>query len=151
MNLANWRKGSIMSQQQISGVLVTLHVAGLQVLYVMLTADGTINRMGTGVETNVESELFIGKLSSDAFALLKARVTPVVPHWIGTHTDPERSGKECRLTIGLLYTDGSELISRWVYGTNSQSPPPDICDIVLETIELTNPWFERQKQLASRE
>lgn len=134
----------------ISGILVTMHVAGEQVLYLMLSADGTIHRMGTGSESNTERDLFIGRSSKRAFEQLRKQVTPDLLRWLGQCSDPHLQGKRCRLTIGLRRSDGTELASQWEYGTQSQGPPEEIGQFVLAGIDATSSWYEEQKELASR-
>jgi hypothetical protein len=134
----------------ICGILVTLHVADEQVLYLMLATDGTIHRMGTGSESNVERDLFIGKSSMTAFEQLRKQMTPNLLQWLGQYSDPYLKGKRCRLTIGLRLSDGRELASQWQYGTQSQGPPDEICQFVTAAIDVTNSWYEQQKELVSR-
>jgi hypothetical protein len=134
----------------ICGILVTLHVAGEQVLYLMLSADGTIHRMGTGSESNTERDLFVGRSSRATFERLRKQVTPEPLQWLGQFSDPHLRGKQCRLTIGLGWSDGTELASQWEYGTQSQGPPDEIGQFVLAGIDATDSWYEQQKELASR-
>jgi hypothetical protein len=130
----------------INGILVTLEVAGEQTLYVMLGVDGTIHRMGSGSEHNLDLDLFIGKSWIDEFQRLSKLTTSVFPQWAGGRVDPQLQGKRCRLTIRLRLDGGGEVFSGWEYGTNSQGPPPEVCEFVRATVDITNEWVEEQKR-----
>jgi hypothetical protein len=137
-----------MNMQKIgpfTGILVTLHVADNQALYVMLDAYGTIHRMGNGAESNTELDLFIGSSTGEEFESLRSEVTPHLLQWLGSYKDPHLQGSLCRLTVGLRQDDGKELSSQWEYGTNSQGPPPEICEFVRSAVNITNPWYEQKK------
>ncbi|MBV9122099.1 MAG: hypothetical protein JO112_01905 [Planctomycetes bacterium] len=138
-----------MSDNDTLNIFLTLYVAEAQVLYVTLSADGTIHRMGTGSEYNEEFDLFIGRSTRNMFDCLSSQVTPGLLQWVGEYTDQHLKGKHCRLTIGIRQANGKEMISRWEYGTLSQSPPPEICEFVLAAIKVTDPWYELQKQHAN--
>jgi hypothetical protein len=130
----------------IVGILVTLHVGESQALYIMLSADGAIHRMGSGAESGSEKDLFIGKASGDLFSGLRRCLTPALLQWLGEFSDPHPQGKACRLTIGFRQDDGTVLTSQWQYGTGSQGPPPEVCDFVRAALYATQPWYEEQQK-----
>jgi hypothetical protein len=132
--------------KDVVAVFVDLRVSEDQVLYLMTAEDGTTHRIGTGSELNKDRDLFIG--NSTAFLHLKSRITAGLLQWLGNYTDPSPMGKPCRLTIGFRMADGREVASHWEYGTQSQSPAPEVCDFVLAAIQITDPWYEQQKALA---
>lgn len=140
-----------LNASNLSGILVTLHVGDAQVLYIMVAADGTINRMGSSSEANAERDLFIGKASGDLFTELRRCVSRELLQWLGEFSDPHPQGKSCRLTIGFRQDDGTELTSRWQYGIDSQGPPPEVSDFVRAALYVTQPWYEEQQQLARRQ
>ena len=131
--------------ENITGMLVALHVANRQTLFVMLGVDGLVNRLGTGAEDNVENDMFIGKASLDTFNTLRSRINPDIFQWIGEHADPAPVGKICRLAVGFQLKDGRELMSEWQYGSQSLGPPPEVRDFVIAAVEITDPWYEQQK------
>lgn len=135
----------------LSGILVTLHVGDAQALYIMLTAVGAIQRMGSGSEANAENDLFIGKASGELFAELRRCVTSELLQWLGQFSDPHPKGKRCRLTIGFRQDDGTELTSQWQYGTDSQGPPPQVSDFVRAALYLTQTWYQEQQKLAPQQ
>ena len=46
---------------EIAAILVTLRVNEEESLFVLVAADGSINRLGTGSVNNTDRDLFIGK------------------------------------------------------------------------------------------
>jgi hypothetical protein len=54
------------------------------------------------------------------------------------------------LTVGFQKSGGQELITEWRYGSESQGPPPEVCEFVVAAVEATDPWFEQQKAMVRR-
>jgi hypothetical protein len=135
------------AEKAIKGIMVTLHIADQQALFIMLASEGTINRMGTGSVSNIERDLFIGRTTPELFEGLRQRVGADLLRWIGQYGDPSPRGKLCRLTVGFQHDDGSEAMSHWQYGAESQGPPPVVRDFVIAAVRTTDPWFQQQKQM----
>ena len=136
---------------EIVGIGVELLVGDQQSLFIMLGSDGTVNRMGNGSVDQIERELFIGSAPQDLFEQLRLRITPGVVHFLGQRlAAPQPKGKLCELTVMVKYADGREAASGWRYGSESQGPHPEVCDFVAAAVELTDPWFQRQKAVVRR-
>ncbi|MAT13902.1 MAG: hypothetical protein CMJ46_01375 [Planctomyces sp.] len=136
--------------KDVTAILVNLKIADDQALFVILGADGTVNRKGTGAEDNDEHDLFIGKSSSKMFAALKKQIKPGVAKWNGVYKARAPKGKPCLLTVGFRDASGKESICKFSYGSDSQGPPPEICDLVIAAVEITDPWYEKQKKMAGK-
>ncbi len=131
----------------ITGFFTSLFMGEEQVLFIGLFGDGTINRMGTGSLENLEKDMFIGKTFPDVFEDLKKMISSDLLQWFNSqHSDPASKGMPCKLTLGLKQRDGKELISIWQYGSESTSPPPEVYEFLLKSIEFTNPWYEERKR-----
>jgi len=131
----------------ITGYYGSFFIGEEQVLFIGLFSDGTINRMGTGSFNNIEKDMFIGKTSPDIFEGLKKMISNDLLKWFNSqHSDPAPKGMPCKLTLGLKQRDGKELISIWQYGSESMSPPPEVYEFLLKSIEITNPWYEERKR-----
>lgn len=133
----------------VTAIMVTLTIGEDQSLFVLLASDGAINRMGNGSEHNIESDLFIGQTSLDAFHSVAPHTQAVIDQWLGGYGDPNPVGKLCKLSIGFRTADGQELVSQWRYGAESQGPPPEVAQLVIEAVKATNPWYEQQKQMVA--
>jgi hypothetical protein len=132
-------------------ILVTLHISKQPALFVLLGADGSINRMGDGSVDNSDRDLYIGITSTHLFEAVRQQVGPELLKWIGGYGDPSPRGETCDLSVHLAYADGSEEASEWHYGSESIGPPQVIRDFVIAAVEATEPWFQEQRRNRSRE
>lgn len=134
----------------LKAILITLHIADQQALFIMLAADGTINRMGAGSVADTDRDLFIGRTSPELFEDLQRRIGADLLRWLGHYADPSPHGDLCRLTVGFQRADGVEEMSHWQYGAKSQGPPPPVREFVAAAVAATDSWFQQQKQQAHR-
>ncbi len=136
-------------QDELDGIIVRLQAGEDQCLFIMLGADGSINRLGTGDVDNTEQDLFIGRTDPALFRDLVQSITPELLNWCGQSlADPEPQGKECELTVGFRWLGGKEAFTCWRYGTESDGPPPEIQEFVGAAMRGTDPWFSKQKAMA---
>lgn len=134
---------------ELIGIIATLLVEGDRSLFIMLGADGNINRQGTGSLENKEIDLFIGKADPELFRRAQSHVSKDLLKWFGTSLgDPTPKGKICELTVSLQDSTGDVMTTHWRYGAQSQGPPPDVCQFVVKLVDLTNPWFVMRKSMA---
>jgi hypothetical protein len=133
------------------GILVTLLVGGDQSLFIMLGADGSINRMGTGAVDITERGMFIGRTDPVVFRAIHDRITPELLAWCGqSRADPDPKGKLCELTVGFRRASGAELMTAWRYGAESMGPPPEVKQFVVAALQATDPWFVQQQAIVRR-
>jgi hypothetical protein len=133
---------------EFRGIMITLLVGAEQSLFIMLGADGGINRVGTGEVDNTERDMFIGRTDAALFADLQEQITPELLAWCGqSRVDPEPRGKVCELTVGFKQANGEELLTAWRYGSESQGPPPEVGQFVVAAVRATDPWFARQRAM----
>jgi hypothetical protein len=136
---------------EFHGIMVTLLVGGEQSLFLMLGADGSINRVGTGAVDNADREMFIGRTDPALFRELRERITPELLAWCGRSlADPEPKGQVCELTVGFKRASGQELVTDWRYGSGSQGPPPEVGQFVVASVRATDPWFAQQQAMSRR-
>jgi len=135
--------------EDVSGILITMLIEEEPALFILLTKDGTANRMVTGSEDISEKDLFIAKTNGEMFETLRSRSEPEKSQWEGGFSDPSLQGKTCQLTVSFKNDAGEESTCKFQYGTESQGPPPDLCNLVISAIEITDPWYEEQKQQAA--
>jgi hypothetical protein len=132
--------------EDISVIWLTIKVDGKNTLFLTLGSDGLVNRLGTGAVNNTEIDMFIGKTNDPLFLQLRSRIDP---RWLAQmgaiYTLPERRGKECELTVGFKLRDSTETGATFRYGSESQGPPGDIVQFVIDAVGLTTPWYEREK------
>lgn len=135
----------MLSSQDVTGIYVTLNIDGVPSLLVMLDADGSINRFGTGAVDNAEKQMCIGIIAPTLFEDLRAQITPDLLRWIGGRAVPDPKGKLCQLSIGFTLANKQEHTILFRYGADSLGPPPEVKRFVLSAVETTNPWYEEFK------
>jgi hypothetical protein len=81
-------------------VFISLYVNDRQSLVVLLAADGSINRLGTGAIDNRERDLLIGVTDPALFRSLAAQVDPAWFDYAGQqYTMPDQRGARCKLSL----------------------------------------------------
>jgi hypothetical protein len=130
---------------ELAAILLTLKIGQEQALFVMLSSDGAINRLGTGAVDNNERTMCIGKTDTSLFERLRSMVTPELLQFGGQMlSDPNPKGQPCKLMVGFKKKDGKELMIGFGYGSESQGPPPAVCKFVLAAVDATEPWYKEQ-------
>ena len=142
----NGTSGTAATIEDISVIWMTIKVEGRNTLFLTLASDGLVNRLGTGGVNNTENDMFIGKTNGPLFLQLRSRIdTRWLPQMGAGYTLPEQKGKECELTVGFKFQDGKETCVIFNYGSESQGPPGDIVQFVIDAVALTTPWYEQEK------
>ena len=132
--------------EKITLIFISLDVSDQSSLLVLLAADGTINRMGSGTEDIAKEPLAMGLTKKDYFAQLKSLVKAEWLPYLGRLWDlPNKKGKSAKLTISFTFEDGTENGLMFKYGTESEGPPGEICNFVYKAVELTDAWYEESK------
>ena len=131
----------------IRAIAITLRVREKNALFILLAADGAINRLGTGSVRNTENDMFIGQTTEPLFEQVRATFHDEMLGMTGGYDVPNQKGKPCVLDILLRFADGTEDGFRFSYGSKSQGPPGEIVNVVMRAVEVTEPWFERQKAM----
>ena len=135
----------MLNPRDVTGIYVTLNIEGVPSLLVMLGADGSINRFGTGAVDNSEKQMCIGIIPSTLFEKLRSQITDELLGWIGGRADSNPKGKVCELTIGFMLANKEERTIVFRYGSESMGPPPEVRKFAIAAVEATNPWYEAFK------
>jgi hypothetical protein len=131
-------------------VNISLEINSEMALFVLLAADGAINRMGTGAVSNKKRDLFIGVTSEPLFPRLMAHLNDEMLNFMGGYDVPDKRGALCKLSIGLQFADGSNNGFGFSYGAKSKGPPIEIARFVSEAVSVTQPWFEAQEKMTGQ-
>lgn len=134
----------------INAVHVSLKTGDKKALFILLTADGSINRLGTGAVNNKENELFIGVTQQPLFERLLTNLDDKMLDHMGGYDIPDQLGVPCELSIGLAFKNGDENGFGFKYGSESQGPPHEIIQFVTAAVQLTDPWFQQQKKMVEK-
>ena len=135
----------------INAVNITLETGDEQSLFILLAADGSINRMGTGEIENTDRNLFLGVVNEPLFDQLMGYLNDEMLDYMGGYETPDSQGVPCTLMIGLSFDNGEENGFGFKYGSESTGPPHELVEFVMAAIELTDPWFEDQKAVTSQD
>lgn len=134
--------------QSVNMIHIGLLIDSEPSLSIFLSEDGTIHRMGSGTLDTSDRTYCMGFTTEPYFTELKSRINP---SWLGYQIQfdiPNKIGELVELSIIFSHDEGSESILLFLYGSESEGPPLDICDFVTCAVELTEPWFKDQKKLA---
>ncbi len=131
----------MMMQPQIDKALITLEVSGQNTIFILLCNDGTIHRKGNGALNDTTSPLTRGVSDQGHLDALMSTVDQEVFNFSGVIDKQPRAGNECVLSIVLNGTKGEEFIYRVIYGDQSEGPPKELADILLNAVKITDPWY----------
>ena len=136
-----------MRVKDIVAVNITLDVDSEPSLFILLAADGTVNRLGTGAVTNKEKDLFIGRSLEPLLDKLLSNLTDEMLRFMGGYELPDKRGPLCRLSVGLQFSNGETDGFGFTYGAESEGPPREIAEFVRAAIMITKPWYDSQKRM----
>lgn len=137
--------------EKFESTIVSLEVADKQVLFILLSKDGAINRQGDGSAGCKDHDLYIGITNEGLFDQLMEVASPKLVDVLGGHLEAhDKKGRTCKLKI-LFKGENIDTGVEFIYGELSQGPPPFVADYVIEAVELTEPWFQKQKKMTKSE
>jgi hypothetical protein len=134
---------------EIQGIFISLTVGFRPSLFVLLAADGTVNRMGSGGLNNTDLEMYIGRTPDPLFATLRKWIKPEWFEYPGEYKIPDGKGLPCELQVHLKLLDGRQTGLVFHYGSQSKGPPAYLCEFVERAAAITAPWHQSQKALAA--
>jgi hypothetical protein len=129
----------------IQSVTISLQTDGLRTLAIELDHQGQLSRLGTGAIDNDEHDKLSGQASPELFRqTMKQLSDPMLDH-LGSYDIPEKEGLHCQLQIGFRFHDGTENGFAFYYGSDSQGPPQELIAFVAAAMQITDPWYKREK------
>jgi hypothetical protein len=131
----------------IQAVNIALEVDGNYSLFILLAADGSINRQGTGTLKNSARDIFIGMTKEPYFAALMTHMNDEMLEFMGRYELAEQQGASCKLSIGLQFADGEQNGFEFNYGSESQGLPREIGEFVIAAVQITDPWYKAQQKM----
>jgi hypothetical protein len=138
-----------MTKNKITNVLISLEVDNKQSLFILLASDGTVNRLGNGTVNNEDNDMYIGISNEKLFEKLMKRIPDDLFEYQGVYDIPDKKGKNCKLTLLFGGKEDNEAIGfKFLYGSESQGPPSEISEIVINAVNITEPWYLKHKKIA---
>ena len=128
---------------KIQQIYIKLEAEEETVLSLMLSASGSLNRMGDGSGDSEFGRFFMGNTQKPLFKKLIQSINPKVFELAGRYELPYESGEHINLTI---HCKGDDLDTgfEFSFGSESMGPPEEILAIVEKAVELTDGWYEEQ-------
>jgi hypothetical protein len=134
----------------IAALSVKLDIDEKPSLYILLSADGSITRMGTGTVKNTERELFIGRTDPAIFEAVRSHLSEAMLQNLGQAFQQQNShGAPCKLTLNFQFKDGTSSGLAFLYSSESEGAPTDVADFVTAAVHETDPWYENFKRTAA--
>lgn len=138
------------ASSDIGAFAITLDVNHKPSLFLMLAADGAINRMGSGTLEDSGGELCVGKIDPAIFEAVRSYVTEGMLELLGkTFQDQNRRGVPCKLTLTFQFKDGTWNGFGFLYRSESEGLRKDVTDYVTAAVRQTDPWYENFKRSAA--
>jgi hypothetical protein len=129
----------------IDKVLVMLEMGDKTALFVLLTKDGTIHRKGYGSKADDALPVLEGISRVKHFEAMMMTVDENIFQMAGVYRSKTVIGTECKLTI-VFNGEGVDYGFRWVYGEESEGPPHELTDIVINAVKITDSWYGEMQQ-----
>jgi hypothetical protein len=127
---------------EIKAIFLSLEVGGEKTLFILLSEDGTINRMGNGQLSYPDREsLYMGRTTEPLFAKLRSHLTDDMLRYMGRYDAPKKVGEVCCFKIGLQFADGSANGFEIDYGSESDGRPQELVDFLHAALDVTDPWY----------
>jgi hypothetical protein len=135
----------------IRAFTISLDVEKNPALFILMSDDGGINRMGRGASDDAERELFVGKIDPAIFKSICSHLTKQMMQSLGQgHETQNPLGAFCELTITFKLNDGTSNGIAFRYGSESEGPPNDVAEFVATAVAQTDPWYEEFRRNALR-
>jgi hypothetical protein len=138
-----------MKTEEINLVSISIYVEGVKSLFILLDKGGTINRSGCGRLRNKDKILFIKREKEHFFQKLMECVPEDWSELQGVYKIdiPDKKGANCELRI--IFKDKADKDYGFVvlYGAKSEGPAEDIGEMVVNAVQITDPWFNEQKRM----
>lgn len=127
---------------EIDKALITLEVSGQNTIFILLCSDGTIHRKGSGKLNDITNPLVRGVSHAGHLEALMSTLDEDIFNYSGVIEKKPRAGNECALSIVLNGKRGEEFIYRVIYGDQSEGPPKELVDILLNAVKITDSWYK---------
>jgi hypothetical protein len=129
----------------IDKVLITLEVGDRTALLILLAKDGSVHRKGNG---NADADLPLAQAISHEghFEALMMTIDVSIFNFTGVIRQPNPQGRECRLSLIFQGRNDVDYSFRVIYGEQSEGPPQELVQILINAVKITDKWYTEQLQ-----
>ena len=133
---------------ELVGVMIELFIDDVPALFVALSSDGTVNRAGNGNASSGEKDVYIARTDGSLFREMAGLVDSSWLGLAGVYEIPGHVGPHHQLKLSFLCADRPPIGLGFAYRLDT-SPPPEFATFVQRAIEVTQPWYDNQRQLVA--
>lgn len=134
----------------ISQILITLDSGDKNALFILLDKNGTIHRKGNG-NADADLPLIQGRSHLGHFDAMLMTVNEAIFNHTGVIKMPDRVGVDNSLTIIFQAGQNIDYSFRVIYGQQSEGPPQELAEILINAVKLTEGWYTEQQALVADE
>jgi hypothetical protein len=136
----------IVEQGPVVAFAIDWEVGGEHVFGLKVHADGSLQRMGTGLSSCEDKSLYRGTTLEELLPGMLAGADPELFTHQGLTVLEPIGGQLCKLSVHFWREHGgSQAFEVW-YGSASTGPSPAITAFVANAIKRTNPWYAWMQQ-----
>jgi len=135
----------------IHDIVVGLDVDSKPLLFILVGADGSINRIGSGNFQNKNLDMFIGMTDPAIFEGVRSQVTEEILQDLGRRfkLGQEVRGAPCKLTLFIRFNNGKTDAAEYLYGSESQGPSSYVANFVRAARRESEEWYQQQLRMVS--
>ncbi len=131
----------------IDQVLITLEIEDKTSIFILLTKEGSLSRKGDGSTAGTDLPLVQGISHDGHFEALMMTVSDDIFNYAGVINQSAKAGRDCSLSIIFQGKKAQVDYSfRVLYGEDSQGPPIELAQILINAVKITDPWYKRKLQ-----
>lgn len=120
---------------------IRMEHGGEDVLFILLSRDGSINRMGDGTPSPVDKTLYIGVVKEPLFDQLMEVVPDDLFRYVSRLEIPDREGIDTTISVMFQHKDGRVLPFEVLFGSESGGVPLELQTILRRALELSDGWW----------
>ena len=137
------------SSGRLDAFLIELHVSGWPILVLGLSADGAVNRFGSGKLSSIGNEHEHAVIAQTDGRFFHHAEELFQPSWLGqprVQILPEQRGASCVLRLTFMCWGHPFYVLEWHYGSHSEGPPAVIRQFFIRAVEVTQSWYDAQNR-----
>ena len=137
----------------LDAFLIELYVNGIRGLVLGLSADGAVNRFGSGTWSSLGNRHEHAIIDQTDGSFFRQVTEFFQSSWLdqaGVQTLQEQRGVPCVLRLTFICLDRPFSVLELRYGSHSQGPPRDIREFFIRAVEVTQPWYDAQNRRVDR-
>jgi hypothetical protein len=139
----------------VHAIGVSLKVNAKPSLFILVSADRSINRAGSGTlaETENKNRHFCIGVTPDTaiFERVRSHLTEATLQRLGYRFQRQNvRGAPCKLELMIGFNDHTSGLSEYLYGSESEGPPSDVVDFVTAAVHETDGWYQQQLRMVEK-